>query len=116
MILRCILAETPVVRRGLRRRLEETGYIFLQTDRLAPARLAAAAARGLDETSGVAAERHPLMRVLIAAGLARLIGGETVGARRASDVLVELIERAMQQESQGGGQIETRPSGLILPR
>jgi hypothetical protein len=108
-------ALTPVARRGLRRRLEETGYIFLQTDRLALARLAGAAARGLDEASGVAPERHPLVRLLIGAGLARLLGGETVGTRRASEVLLELVERASQQESQTGP-IETRPSGLILPR
>ena len=30
-----VQALTPVVRRALRRRLEETGYIFVQTDRLA---------------------------------------------------------------------------------
>jgi hypothetical protein len=106
----------PVVRRGLRRRLEETGYIFLQSDRLGLARLAAAAARGLDDTGGVPPERHPLVRLLIAAGLARLTGGETVGSRRASEVLLELVERAVdQQQSQAGG-VETRPSGLILPR
>jgi hypothetical protein len=106
---------TPGVRRGLRRRLEETGYIFLQSDRLGQARLAAAAARGLDETSGVAPERHPLVRMLIASGLARLTGAELVGSRRASEVLLELVERAAQQESQAGP-VETRPSGLILPR
>jgi hypothetical protein len=107
-------AFTPVVRRGLRRRLEETGYIFLETDRLPLARLAAAAARALDDR-GVAPERHPLVRLLLAAGLARLAGGEMVGGRRASDVLLELVERANQQQAQGGA-VETRPSGLILPR
>jgi hypothetical protein len=105
---------TPTVRRGLRRRLEETGYIFVQTDRLALARLAAAAARALDE-GGVAPERHPLVRLLLAAGLAHLVGSETVAAGRASEVLLELVERASQQQAQGG-QVETRPSGLILPR
>jgi hypothetical protein len=107
---------TPVLRRGLRRRLEETAYIFLQTDRLAEARLAAAAARGLDESSGVAPERHPLMRVLLAAGLARLLGNETVGSRAASQVLVDLMERASEQRQPQSGAIETRPSGLIVPR
>lgn len=107
-------ALAPRVRRALRRRLEETGYIFLQTDRLSLARLAAAAARGLEE-GGPPPERHPLLRLLIAGGLARMIGGEAVGARRASDVLLELVERAIQQAAEGGP-VETRPSGLILPR
>jgi hypothetical protein len=107
-------AFTPVVHRGVRRRLEETGYIFLQTDRLALARLAAAAARALDD-GGVPPERHPLARLLLAAGLARLAGGEMVGGRRASEVLLEMVERANQQQAQGGA-VETRPSGLILPR
>jgi hypothetical protein len=107
-------AITPVVRRGLRRRLEETGYIFLQTDRLAQARLAAAAALALDD-AGIPPERHPLVRLLLAGGLARLAGNEPIGGRRALEVLLELVERASQQQAQGGV-VETRPSGLILPR
>jgi hypothetical protein len=78
------------------------------------ARLAAAAARALDE-GGVAPERHPLVRLLLAAGLARLVGGEAVGARRAPEMLLELVGRAVDQQAQGGP-VETRPSGLILPR
>ena len=107
-------ALTPLARRGLRRRLEETGYIFVETERLALARLAAAAARGLED-GGMPPERHPLVRVLLAAGLARLMGAESIGSRRAGDILIELVERAAQQ-SQSGGPVETRPSGLILPR
>jgi hypothetical protein len=107
-------AITPLVRHGLRRRLEETGYIFVATDRLSLARLAAAAARALDD-GGVSPERHPLVRLLLASGLARLTGSETVGSRRASEVLLELVERASQVQAQGGP-VETRPSGLILPR
>jgi hypothetical protein len=112
---------TPSVRRAMRRRLEETGYIFVATDRLAAARLAVAAARGLEEPagpgSGVPPELHPLLRVFLAAGLARLIGTETVGSRRASDVLLELIERSTsERDNQPVGGIETRPSGLIVPR
>jgi hypothetical protein len=107
-------AVTPIVRRGFRRRLEETAYLFLETDRHALARLAAAAARGLDE-GGVAPERHALMRLLLAAGLARLISGESVLGRRAPEALLELVERATQGEGQGAP-VETRPSGLILPR
>ena len=107
-------ALTPSVRRALRRRLEETGYIFVATDRLAVARLAVAAARALADEAG-AAERHPFVRLLLAAGLARLLGSERIGARRAADVLLELVERATQQQTQTGP-TETRPSGLILPR
>jgi len=108
-------ALTPVVRRGLRRRLEETGYIFLETNRLMQARLAAAAARALDDAVGLQPERHPLVRLLLAAGLARLLGGETIGTRRAAEVLLEMVERAGEQQGQGST-VETRPSGLILPR
>jgi len=107
-------ALTPPLRRALRRRLEETAYIFLQTERLQVARLAAAAARGLEEP-GIAPERHPLLRMFVAAGLARLIGGEALGVRRASEVLLELVARADERQAQGGP-VETRPSGLILPR
>jgi hypothetical protein len=115
------LALTPTVRRALRRRLEETGYIFVATDRLAAARLAVAAARGLDDgaiSSSVLPERHPLLRFLLASGLARLIGSESIGGRRAGELLLELVERATQREGQQqqGGAIETRPSGLIIPR
>jgi hypothetical protein len=98
----------------MRRRLEETAYIFVSTDRLSAARLAVAAAHGLED-GRVAPERHPLLRLLLVAGLARLVGSETIGSRRASDVLFELIERSSQREAQGGP-VETRPSGLILPR
>jgi len=105
---------TPVVQRGLRRRLEETAYVFLQTNRLPMARLSAAAAHAMEE-GGVPPERHPLLRLLLGAGLGRLTGSEQVGSRRASEVLLELIERATQQQATGG-QVETRPSGLILPR
>jgi hypothetical protein len=106
---------TPLVRRGVRRRLEETAYVFVSTDRLAAARRAVAAARALEDAN-LPADRHPLVRLLLAAGLARLIGGETVGSRRASDVLLELIERASQPREGQQTTVETRPSGLILPR
>ncbi|MCA1645202.1 MAG: hypothetical protein LC797_06930 [Chloroflexi bacterium] len=105
---------TPVVRHALRRRLEETGHIFVATDRLAAARLAVAAARALVEPV-TQPEHVPLLRVMLAAGLARLLSAEKVGTRPAADVLIELIERASQQRAQSGP-TETRPSGLILPR
>jgi hypothetical protein len=108
----------PDVRRALRRRLEETAYIFAQTDRLAAARLAVGAAQGLEDGgtgSRVPAERHPLVRLLLASGLARLVGNERIGGHRAAEVLVELIERGGSREAQSAP-VETRPSGLILPR
>jgi len=107
-------ALTPAVRRALRRRLEETGYIFVATDRLAVARLAVAAARALEDAA-IPPERHPFVRLLLAAGLARLLGSERIGTRRAADLLLELVERATQQRAQTGP-TEMRPSGLILPR
>jgi hypothetical protein len=108
-------ALTPAVRRALRRRLEETAYIFLSTDRLTLARLAVGAARGLED-SKMPAERHPLLRILLTTGLARLIGGELVGSRRATESLAEIVERAISQRENQKGGVETRPSGLILPR
>jgi hypothetical protein len=111
-------ALTPGPRRALRRRLEETGYIFVATERLAAARLAVAAARALDESSNVPPERHPLVRLLLASGLARLTGTESINGRRAGEILLELVDRATQPHdtNQPGSQVETRPSGLIIPR
>ena len=105
---------TPRIRHAFRRRLEETAYIFLKTDRTGLARLAAAAARALD-LGGPSPDHHPLMRLFLAAGLARLIAGEVIGSRRAPEVLLELVDRATERESESGP-VETRPSGLILPR
>jgi hypothetical protein len=62
-------------------------------------------------------ERHPLLRLLLASGLARLTGAEMVGSHRAAEVLLELVERATQRgDAQSASGVETRPSGLILPR
>jgi hypothetical protein len=108
-------ALTPAVRRALRRRLEETGYLFVATDRLAAARLAVSAARAIDDAH-LPPERHPLLRLLLVGGLARLVRAERLGPRPAPDVLVELVEHAAEQAAQSGGAVEARPSGLILPR
>lgn len=108
-------ALTPEVRRSLRRRLEETGYVFVETDRLGAARLAVAAARAIDDPS-VPLERQPLVRALLESGLARLVQSELVGSRRASEVLIELMERAAERQRESPGAVATRPSGLILPR
>jgi hypothetical protein len=112
-------ALTPLVRRALRRRLEETGYIFVATDRLPAARLAVAAARALDEassSSSVLPAQHPLLRLLLASGLARLTGSETIAGRRSGEILLELVDRAAQRDNQPSGPVQTRPSGLIIPR
>ena len=106
-------AVTPNVRHALQRRLEETAQIFVTTDRLLAARRAVAAARALQDDK-LPVERQPLVRLLLASGLARLIAGEAVGGRRASEVLIELVERGAEQSQSSG--VETRPSGLILPR
>jgi hypothetical protein len=57
------------------------------------------------------------VRLLLASGLARLLGTESINGRRAGELLLELVERATQQaDAQPQSQIETRPSGLIIPR
>jgi len=105
----------PAVRRALRRRLEETGYVFVATNRLAAARLAVSAARAIDDPL-VPAERHPLLRLLLTAGLARLVRSEVMGGKPAPEVLVELVERGAEQASELSRSGSARPSGLILPR
>ena len=95
--------------------LEETAYLFVATDRVPAARRAVAAALALQDEH-LPPERHPLLRMLLASGLARLTGAEMVGSRRAAEVLLEVVERATQRDSQPGSGVETRPSGLILPR
>ncbi len=104
---------TPVVRHAFKRRLEETAYVFVSTDRLLAARRAVAAAHALEDDR-LPVERHPLMRLLVASGLARLLGGEVIGGRSAAEVLIDLVERAAQQSQ--ASPVETRASGLILPR
>jgi hypothetical protein len=57
---------TPAMQHGFRRRLEETAYLFLQSDRLRQARLALAAAQRLAEG---ASTLHPLLQALMLASL-----------------------------------------------
>ena len=109
-------ALTPEVRHGLRRRLEETAYIFVATERLLAARRAVAAAQAIEDTSRPI-DRNPFARVMVEGGLARALRTEMVGSRPAPEVLIEMIESAIEQarEANRGG-VESRPSGLILPR
>jgi hypothetical protein len=107
---------TPELRHAFRRRLEETAFVFASTDRLMAARRAVAAAKSFEDTTRPI-EANPFARVLVEAGLARALRAERAGSRPAAEVLLELIERAFEQASESGrGTIESRPSGLILPR
>lgn len=107
---------TADLRRALRRRLEETAFIFASTDRLLAARRAVAAGKALEDANRPI-ESNPFARVLVEAGLARLLRAERIGNRPAPEVLLELIEGAIEQAREAGrGAVESRPSGLILPR
>ena len=105
---------TPEVRRALQRRLEETAYIFLQTDRFTAARLAVAAAQGLADPS-TRPYQHPIVRFVVSTGFIQALRTELVDGQPAPNVLLELLEAAAEKEdvepSPG-----TTPSGLILPR
>jgi hypothetical protein len=106
---------TDTARRAWRRRLEETAYIFVATERLAAARVAVAVARTFEDPS-VGPDRNPFLRALLTLGLAEALqGAPPVGEQSAGETLLHLIERAVERE---GGQptVETTPSGLILPR
>lgn len=54
---------TPVMRRAFRRRLEETAYIFWQSDRERSARQAVAAAFAIGDTGSL--RTHPLLRAIV---------------------------------------------------
>jgi hypothetical protein len=103
---------TPEVRRALRRRLEETAYIFASSGRLAQARRAVAAA--LDLAGGGRADELPLVRALLIAGFARSLQAESVAGRSAAETFIELAQDGAAAERQGG--VSTTPTGLILPR
>jgi hypothetical protein len=105
-------ALTPERRHALQRRLEETGYIFVATDRLAAAHLAVAAARALADAS-MGPEHNPFLRLLLTSGL---VGGVRTESHRATaERLLDLVLRGLQSES-ARAPGSTTPSGLILPR
>jgi hypothetical protein len=56
---------TPAVRRGLQRRLEETGYIFVRSERPLQARLAVAAAVEIADSDPIVLPRHPFVRASV---------------------------------------------------
>jgi len=109
---------TPAVRRGLRRRLEETASIFQQSHRPLQARRAVAAATHLGE-SGQDPADNPLVRGLVLAGLLLSVGDEQVAGQPVPMVLLDIVAAAYPPDgdpphpSMG---MTTRPSGLILPR
>jgi hypothetical protein len=105
---------TPEVRHGLQRRLEETAYIFLQTERFGAARLAVAAAQGLADPA-VRPYRHPLVRVMVSSGFIRALRTELVEGEPAPELLLELLEAAAEERDEEAPP-GTTPSGLILPR
>jgi hypothetical protein len=104
---------TPEVRRGLRRRLEETAYLFLQTGRAVAARRAVAAAQALPD-AGVVAPPAALVEVLVTAGLAQALADEVVEGQPASEIVLDLFEEVLEAELEAPAP-ETTPSGLILP-
>jgi hypothetical protein len=104
---------TPEVRRGLRRRLEETAYLFLQTGRAVAARRAVAAAQALPD-AGVVAPPAALVEMLVTAGLAQALADEVVEGQPASEIVLDLLEEVLEAELEAPAP-ETTPSGLILP-
>ena len=108
---------TPEVRRGLRRRLEETAYLFLQTGRAVAARRAVAAAQGLPDAvvdAVVVAPPEPLVEALVAAGLGQALADEVVEGQPASEIVLDLLADVLEAELEAPAP-ETTPGGLILP-
>jgi hypothetical protein len=109
-------ALTPEIRRGMRRRLEETAYLFVATDRLTPARMAVAAASALEDTT-VTLREQPLLAWLLMAGLVRAVRNSPSGGRSAGDTLARMLQDAWASEqAREPGSGATTPGGLILPR
>jgi hypothetical protein len=67
------------LRKGLQRRLEETGYIFLRTDRPQAAKLAVAAAVEIADTDPVVLSRHPFVRLFVQRSIGMAIQAERAG-------------------------------------
>lgn len=106
----------PSARQSLRRRLEETAYIFLRTDRLPAARHAVAAAQALRSPEQTLLAQ-PLLAPLLAAGLARLVLPDQHGGRDAAAKLIDLLREAVEwaREDPDSTPHLSGPGGLILP-
>jgi uncharacterized membrane-anchored protein YjiN (DUF445 family) len=70
---------TAPQRRGLQRRLEETAYIFLRTERPQQAKLAIAAAVEIADSDPVLLPRHPFVRLLMQRSIRLAIQAERAG-------------------------------------
>jgi hypothetical protein len=70
---------TAPMRRGLQRRLEETAYIFLRTERPQQAKLAIAAAVEIADSDPVMLPRHPFVHVLMQRSIQLAIQAERAG-------------------------------------
>jgi hypothetical protein len=70
---------TAPQRRGLQRRLEETAYIFLRTERPQAAKLAIAAAVEIADSDPVLLPRHPFVRTLMQRSIQLAIQAERAG-------------------------------------
>jgi hypothetical protein len=70
---------TAPQRRGLQRRLEETAYVFLRTERPQQAKLAIAAAVEIADSDPVMLPRHPFVRLLMQRSIQIVIQAERAG-------------------------------------
>ncbi len=70
---------TAPQRRAWQRRLEETAYIFLRTDRPQAAKLAIAAAVEIADSDPVLLPRHPFVRTLMQRSIQLAIQAERAG-------------------------------------
>jgi hypothetical protein len=70
---------TPALRRALPRRLEETGYLFLRSERPLQARLAVAAAVEIADSDPIVLPRHPFVRTLVERSIELVIQAERAG-------------------------------------
>lgn len=103
----------PAARQALTRRLEETAYLFVRSDRLPSARWAVATAQAIADP---ARPPVPWLDLLVAASLLRAVGSEPVApGARAADILLPLFEAAAAEARVEAPAPSVSPSGLILP-
>lgn len=106
-------AFAPEGRAAFKRRLEETAYVFLQTDRAGAARLAVATAKALAE-SVIPLERQPFVQRLLEGSLLEGMADREVEGRPAAPVLADIL-RSVFEEPASPESAPRSASGLILP-